>query len=101
MPTEDLILILETESWSDMARQGIGGAEEEMLEGSLRERCASLSKKVSQTLKEGETGVLFIDALRELNFNEDIRVIRMMPFDPRDYLKRLLISSRLHERETS
>ena len=96
--TEDILLILEAESWSDLAHQGAGGAEGEMLEDSLRDRCIFVSKRVSETLKEGETGVLFVDTLRELNFDADIRVIRMMPFDPKDYLKAWLISSRLQEK---
>ena len=96
--TEDILLILEAESWSDLAQQGAGGAEGEMLEDSLRDRCIFVSKRVSETLKEGETGVLFVDTLRELNFDADIRVIRMMPFDPKDYLKAWLISSRLQEK---
>ena len=101
MATEDKLLILETESWSSLAHEHPGGAEDEMLEESLRDRCTFVSKRISETLKEGETGVLFVDILRELSFDSGIRVIRMMPFDPRDYLKAWLISSRLQwKRET-
>jgi hypothetical protein len=43
---------------------------------------------VDQTLKEGEMGVLFLDSRLKISFPSGLRVIRMFPFDPRDYLNR-------------
>ncbi len=99
MATEDILLILETESWSSLARQNTGGAEEEMLEESLRDRRTFVSKRIAETLKQDEIGIFFVNALRELSFDVDIRVIRMMAFDPRDYLNAWLISSELRKNQ--
>ena len=41
---------------------------------------------VDKTLNDGEIGVLFIDRDRRIIFPDTIRVIRMHPFDPSDYL---------------
>ena len=96
--TEDLMLVLETESWSRLMRQGTAGAEKEMLEESLKDRTIFVSERISETLEKGKVGVLFIDKLQTFSFPSDIRVIRMMPFDPRDYLQTWLVSTRLRER---
>lgn len=97
--TEDRMLVLETESWSRLMRQGTVGAEKEMLEENLKDRSAFISERISETLEEGKVGVLFIDRLQTFSFPSDIRVIRMMPFDPRDYLQTWLVSTRLRGRE--
>lgn len=99
MTPEDRLLVLETESWSDLVHQGMMGAEREMLEKSLRDRESFLSKRIVETLGQGETGVLFISTLKTPDFPSDIRVIRMMPFDPKDYLQTWLISKRLQEKQ--
>lgn len=97
--TEDKILVLETESWSRLMRQGTTGVEKEMLEESLRDRITFVSERILETLEEGKVGVLFIDKLQNFSFPSDIRVIKMLPFDPRDYLQNWLVSTRLRERE--
>jgi hypothetical protein len=96
---EDRMLVLETESWSRFIHQGMIGVEKEMLEESLGERSTYISERISETLEEGRVGVLFIDKLQTFSFPSDIRVIRMMPFDPRDYLQTWLVSERLREKE--
>ena len=97
--TEDRILVLETESWSRLMRSGTVGAEKEMLEESLKDRSVFISERISETLEKGKVGVLFTDKLQTFKFPSDIRVIRMMPFDPRDYLQTWLVSTRLRGRE--
>ena len=96
--TEDQMLVLETESWSSLTRQNTVGAEKQMLEESLEDRREAVSNRVAETLREGEMGVLFISSLQIPDLHSDIRVIRMMPFDPKDYLETLLVSSRLQGR---
>jgi len=97
--TEDRFLVLETESWSDLARQGVAGAEIEMLERSLKDREAFVAKRIDETLSEREMGVLFTSALQTSSLPSDIRVIRMMPFDPIDYLKTWMITVRLQDKQ--
>jgi len=99
MTPEDRLLVLETESWSDLVHQGMMGAEREMLEKSLSDRESFISNRIAETLGQGETGVLFISTLKTPDFPSDIRVIRMMPFDPKDYLQTWLISKRLQEKQ--
>lgn len=98
MATEDPILILETKSWSSLTRQIPVEVEKGMLEESLEDRRKAVSMRVAETLGEGEIGVMFISALKVPEFPSDIRLIRMMPFDPKDYLETVLVSSRLQKR---
>ncbi len=99
MMTEDRLLVLETESWLELVRRGMTGAESEMLMNSLRDRESFLSERIGETLGDGETGVLFISALQTPDFPSDIRIIKMMPFDPKNYLQTWLVAKRLQEKQ--
>jgi len=93
--TEDPLLILEYESWSDLDRIERLSVKRDLLEDCMRDRWRFVSTRIGETLKEGETGVLFVDKLRIGVLAPDIQVIRMMPFDPRDYLRSWSISWQL------
>ena len=66
--------------WSQVVR--------EMYEKSLSEIDKHLFDVVDQTLEDGEMGLLFLDPLLKISFSEKLRVIRLFPFDPQDYLAR-------------
>ncbi len=97
-------LVLETMSWmqrmqdalspdrgEDMsAVQAIG----EWMQESLRERDEFVGRKVDESLKDGETGALFMDLSRQVELPNDIRVILTCPFQPRDYVNSWLVGLR-------
>jgi hypothetical protein len=102
--TEDPILLQETNSWADMLGREDGGeqddastATKELLLQSMVERDKFAAKKISESLKEGETSVLFLNPGRHVAdyFPPDMRVIRIQPFDPNDYVNSWLVSLRL------
>jgi hypothetical protein len=100
-PTEDPILIGETESWLNMIRDSPNDTLLALYEQSLRERNQDLSNRITQALGEGEVGLLLIDSRRKLDFPEGIRVIRVCPFDPADYLNTEMVKARLRSKKAS
>jgi len=93
--TEDPILVGETESWLNMIKDSPNDTLLELYEQSLKERNQDLSNRITKALGEGEVGLLLIDSRRKMNFSEDIRVIRVCPFDPADYLNTEMVKARL------
>jgi len=89
-PTEDPMLVAETESWSEMLRSQPNPAFLELHRESVEERDAYIAKVIDQTLREGETGVIFIEAAHRLNLPEDVKIIKMCRFEPGDYLNTAL-----------
>lgn len=97
-------LVLETMSWMQRmqdafstdrgedvsAVQAIG----EFMQESLRERDEFVGRKVDESLKEGETGALFMDLSRRIDVPNDVRVILTCPFQPRDYVNSWLVGLR-------
>lgn len=100
-------LVLETMSWMQRmqdvfttdrgedvsAVQAIG----EFMQESLRERDEFVGRKVDESLKEGETGVLFMDLSRRIDMPSDVRVILTCPFQPRDYVNSWLVGLRARD----
>jgi hypothetical protein len=99
--TEDPILVGETESWLNMIRESPNDTLLEFYEQSLKERNQDLSNHITQALGEGEVGLLLIDSRRKLDFPEGIRVIRVYPFDPADYLNTEMVKARLKSKQAS
>jgi hypothetical protein len=100
-PTEDPILAGETESWLEMIKDSPNETLLELYEGSLKERNQDLSNRITQALGESEVGLLLIDSRRKVEFPEYIRVIRVYPFDPADYLSSEMVKARLKSKQTS
>jgi hypothetical protein len=95
-PTEDPILTSETESWMEMMRESPNEAISELYEQSLAERNRYVAKRLSESLREGEVGLLLIDSRRRLELPQDIRTIRVCPFDPADYLTSTIVKAKLN-----
>ena len=84
----DPILVAEAEAWREMARKSPSQVLREMYDESLGEIGRHVVDVVDQTLEDGEMGVLFLNPLLKIFFPEKLRVIRLFPFDPQDYLTR-------------
>ncbi len=96
---EDSLLAAEAKAWLEMLEKGQVQAAAELFEENLRERDEHAREVVEQTLRDGEIGVLFIDPARKISFSEDVRVVKMYPFDPVDYLNRHLVRLKIEQRE--
>jgi len=94
-PTEDPILVAETESWLKMIRDSPSNTLLELYEQSLMERNQHVSNIIDKSLSEDEVGLLLIDSRRKLELPKDIRVIKVCPFDPADYLNAEIVKARL------
>ncbi len=84
----DPILVAEAKTWLEMARKSPSQVLREMYDESVSEIGRHVVDVVNQTLEDGEMGVLFLDPLLKISFPEKLRVIRLFPFDPQDYLTR-------------
>lgn len=84
----DPLLVAEAEAWRDLARASPSQVVQELYDESVREIGRHVVEVVDQTLKDGEMGVLFLNPLLHISFPEILRVIRLLPFDPQDYLTR-------------
>ncbi|MEM2904444.1 MAG: hypothetical protein QW057_07940 [Candidatus Bathyarchaeia archaeon] len=93
---EDKLLLGEVEAWAQMLGSSPTVAVRELLEASLRERLDHIVKTIDRSLKDGEVGVLLLDANVEVAPPNDARVIRMYPFHPRDYLQSSLAKSKVN-----
>jgi len=93
--TEDPILMAETESWMAMMRRTPNEMLSELYGQCLAERNRYVANRIDQSLREGEVGLLIIDSRRRLELPQDIRVIRVCPFDPADYLASTIIKAKL------
>jgi hypothetical protein len=51
--------------------------------------------RIGESLLEGEVGLLLIDSRRRVEPAQDIRVIRVCPFDPADFLASTIIKAKL------
>jgi len=92
---EDKALAGEARAWYLMA-QDIGGLiEGEFLEEVNRELGDALRRMLDSSLGNMDVGVVFFEPTCRLFLGDDLRVIRMSPFDPRDYLTRYLVLRRI------
>ena len=88
---DDPLLAAEVEGWLDLMKNGQNKVALELFEESLRERDQYSLGVIDRTLDDSKIGVLLIDPARRISFPDSIKVIRMCPFDPVDYLKRHLV----------
>jgi hypothetical protein len=92
---EDPVLTAETDAWRRMMEEKPSRIVLELYEESVRERDDGIESLINESLKDGETGLLSIDSSIKISFPADVRVVRMCPFDPQDYLNRHLTKVRL------
>jgi len=86
--TEDSILVAESTSWVEAVKNNpLDTVSLEMYEETLRERDNYVSRRVGETLRDEETGVLFIRPRRTIGLNGSVKVIKVCRFDPADYLR--------------
>jgi hypothetical protein len=86
--TEDSMLVAESKSWLDMAKQNpVDTMPLELYEETVRERDGYVTRRIDETLLDEETGVLFLKPGREINLNERVKIIKVCRFDPADYLR--------------
>lgn len=84
----DPILVGEVKAWLELSRTSSNQVVLDLYRESLKEVGAHIVNVICQTLKDGEMGVLFVDPGLKISFPGEVRVIRMLPFDPQDYLNR-------------
>ena len=91
---EDKTLVGEARAWH-LTPQSSGGFQEEFLEDINSEISDTLRPMLDSYLEDKEVGVVFFEPTCNLSIQTDVRVIRMAPFDPKDYLTRHLTLKRL------
>jgi len=94
---EDRTLVGEARAWYLMAHGSGGGVEEVFLEEVDRELSDVLRRMLVSSLGDTKMGVIFFEPACKLSLGDDVRVIRMSPFDPLDYLTRHLVRKRISE----
>jgi hypothetical protein len=100
-PTEDPVLMAETESWMQMMRLTPNETLSELYQESLAERNRYVANRIDESLHDGEVGLLLIDSRRRIEPLQDIRVIRVCPFDPADYLASTIVKAKLRSAKQS
>ncbi len=84
---EDSILLGEARAWLDMSLNVGDLGSKELYEESNRELVQALDMMLD-TLADMKTALVFVDPAFKPVFPEGLRVIKMMPLDPEDYLRR-------------
>jgi len=86
--TEDSMLVAESGSWAEAIKQNpLDSISHEMYEETLRERDRYVSKRIDDTLRDEETGVLFMKPGRTVGLNPQIKIVKVCRFEPEDYLR--------------
>ncbi|MFX0095160.1 MAG: hypothetical protein ACFFBD_25725 [Candidatus Hodarchaeota archaeon] len=85
---KDSPLFAESQAWFEMMQTSPTQVIMELYEETLKEINRHAVEIIEQSLRDGELGVLFVDSSVNLPFPEEMRVIRMFPFNPNDYLYR-------------
>jgi hypothetical protein len=94
--TEDPVLVGESESWAEMVKsQQSNTVVPELLQQSLEERTKYILNRIVETLEDSGTGVLFVEPDLQVEFDKDIKIIRICPFDPSDYLRSWQVQRKL------
>ncbi len=98
--TEDPILLEESASWARMLSQDSSSpATQELFTQSIADREKFVVKSIGESLNEGEMALLFLSPGRRTGdyFPSGIRVIKIQPFDPTDYLNSWIVSLQMKE----
>ena len=96
--TEDPVLVQETASWARMLNDDNSSeATQELLAQSIADREKFVVKSIVESLNEGEMALLFLTPGRRTSdyLPSEIRVIKIQPFDPSDYLNSWIVSHQL------
>ena len=83
--TEDPDLVEETVAWLQMKADP--DVVMKMLKKNLEDRDAYVSKVINETLGDEETGLLVIAPARKIHLGKDVKIVKIQPFDPGDYLQ--------------
>jgi hypothetical protein len=86
--TEDSMLVAESTSWAEaMNRNPLDMVSLEMYQDTVRERDNYFSKRIDETLRDEETGLLFLKPGRTISLNGGVKIIKVCRFEPEDYLR--------------
>jgi hypothetical protein len=88
--TPDNILLAEGLEWFRMKMLSPNEVILQLYEESSQEIQQHVLGSINNMLRDGELGVLLLSAGIKMSFPENFRVIRMLPFNPLDYLARHL-----------
>lgn len=94
---EDSILAAEAVEWLKLVENGQNRVALELFEENTKERNEYAINIITKTLEDGKIGILFVEPTRTIPFPEEVRVIRMCPFDPVDYLNRHLVKLKIEK----
>ena len=98
--TFDDILLAEGLAWFRMKTVTPNEGILQLFEESSQEIQQHILASINNMLQDGELGVLLIPAGIRMTFSEEFRVIRMLPFNPLDYLTRHLTLKNLRTTST-
>ena len=98
---DDPLLVAEAEAWLELTKKQKKQMVIDLFEESMSDRNKHASEVINKTLVDGGIGILFIDSARKLAIPADIKVVRMCPFDPLDYLNRYLVKLKTENRRTT
>ncbi|UCH36893.1 MAG: hypothetical protein JSV76_04160 [Candidatus Bathyarchaeota archaeon] len=85
---ENPMLMAEAHAWLKMMEKSSIPVLAEMYLACVQEIHRQVVHMIDNSLLDGEMGVLFVDSQLQISFPNSIRVIRMFPFNPQDYIKR-------------
>jgi len=95
---DDCLLVSEAEAWRELMITHQNHAVVELLKDSIKERDEYARREIEKTLENGKLGLLLTNPERKLPLAEDVKVIKMCPFDPSDYLNRQISILKIKER---
>jgi hypothetical protein len=93
--TPDDVLLAEVFEWFRMTRKAPNEGVFQLYEDSLQEIQQHILTTINNTLQDGELGILFLSPSIQMTFPKTFRIIRMLPFNPLDYLTRYLTLKKL------
>ena len=96
---EDSLLASEAEAWQELMKNHQNQAVIELYKDSMKERNEYARSVIERTLENGKLGLLLANPERKLPLAEDVKVIKMCPFDPVDYLNRQVSKLKIKERK--
>jgi hypothetical protein len=91
----DPVLLAEAKAWLKMMKTSSSQAIFELYEETSKEIGKDIVDQITKTLKDGEMGILIISSNLQIAFPKEIKIIRMLPFNPVDYLNRYLAKSNI------
>lgn len=95
---DDSLLTAESEEWLALSKDGQNQTALEFYEESMRDRDRYVISIVDKTLEDDGIGVLVVEPTRKISFPENIRVIKLCPFDPTDYVNRHLVKIKIEKK---